>query len=217
MIISPASKLTKLGDLVNILQQYHDKSEYIYTDDVFAQEMIEFLLTLFDTKLVLLRNKPDNYLEVETTWTNDSNYKKFGTMIWSPVSYKKSINLPLQKKHIVCQFDCRTKVSWNRTISSKNIFTICKSIGEIYNIGDNHIDGTINCTNFSLSEKYELLSTSSFYIGINSGLSHLALMTNSNVFILYEHPNNPWFFYPDDSNILEINKFLSNIKSLIYF
>ena len=208
MNIEPLPKLIKLGDLVNIIQRYYNIAENIYINDLNAIEMIKFLLSLFETKLKLIDYKPANIEYVSTTWTNLWP-NEFGTMCWSPKDYKKAINLPFsQQSHIVCQFDTRTPTSWDRNIKIDNIYKICQSFSEIYNIGDRELPFVKNCNKFSLSEKYDLLSTAKAYIGINSGLSHLSLMTNTKTYILYE-TNNPWFFYPNSSNILQVDDFIN--------
>lgn len=204
--------LTHLGDLVNIVQQYHNKADYIYTKHVKAQVILDFLLPLFDGTLKRSA-KPFKAFEYVTTtwfapWPNE-----FGTMCWCPLSYKKAINLPeTHGSHVVYQFDARSPVPWTKTIPATDIKAIGHIVGPAYNIGDNDIPGSINCTQYSLQDKFKLLSTAKLYIGIGSGLSHLALMTNTPTYITYEGNNNPWFFFPDDATIIESKALISTLK-----
>lgn len=211
MNIQPFPKLTHLGDLVNIIQHYCTIADYIYTDDLQAREMIEFLLSLLDVKLKSCQTKPNQIEFVAPTWTF-SQPNEFGTMFWHPRSYKKSTNLPQkQDSHIVCQFDARANV---QTITEEDIFNICKTIGVIHNIGDRKFEFTINHNQCSLNEKYQLLNSAHAYIGIDSGLSHLALMSNTPTYILYKK-NNPWFFYPDEAITIECENFFKIIEKIL--
>lgn len=208
MNIIPHSKLSKLGDLVNILQHHHE-CDFIYSDNDSVREMLTFLIPLFNSKIKLSETKFDVFQTALTSWTCEWP-NKYGTLYWNPRSYLKAKDLPeKQEKHIVCQFDTRTAVSWNRTLSNKHIKNIIARF-KPYNIGDRSFDGAINCTNYSLAEKWNLLKTASVYIGINSGLSHLALMSNAKTFILYEEQNNPWFFYPNDALIMSAEEFINS-------
>jgi hypothetical protein len=191
-----------LGSLVNILQQYHDVSEVIYTDDLNDRHTIYFLLNLFEGKLKQSNAKPDNLKCVVPTWQIDAP-NAFGTSIWSSKSYKKAVGLPqIKNTHVVCDFD---------RISDDSIKSICKSAKKIYNIGNRKANHTEDCSSESLSVKYKLLSTACAYIGTDGGMSHLALMTNTPTCIIYNEQN-PWFFYPDNANIANLKTF---IKSLV--
>jgi len=206
-----------LASVTNIIQRYNDEADFIYSDNIEEQNLIEFLLNLIDSKLKLIKNKPVLFQEVKATWDYDFP-NDFGTIFWNPKSYKKSFDLPKkQESHIVCQFDIGHENYCKNLISNKNISYIVKTLGHIYNIGENDIEGTINCTQISLQDKWELLKNAKNFIGTNGGLSHLSLMTNVNTFIVFEKQNNPWFFFPDNANIIEIQNFKKSISFLKFF
>jgi len=193
-----------LGDLVHVLQVWQNDAEFIYVDPKpcpccgqKAQETIQFILNLMgNPRLKLSTTKLDDQLLVIPTWRKEA--PDIPIHRWRRTSYTKAINLPTHRTNkVVCQFDARSTPHWNKNVSNEIIREIVRLFkGRLVNIGDNIILGTQNMTRSSLSEKWEVLASAKYYIGIDSGMSHLALMTNTPVMIMYSDML-PWLFYPD--------------------
>ena len=167
----------------------------------FSSCMIKDLLTLFDTNLTLSETpfELSDFQIVKADWMC-STWKENMTLEWVRTPYVKARFLPKQKSHIAVQFDARCNVPWKKTISDKYIQMIAEEFDDfkIVNIGDREFEFFENKTKIGLLDKFEIIASSQRYIGIDSGLSHLALMTNTDVNILYEgKENQPWLFYPD--------------------
>lgn len=199
MIITP-SKYAHLGDLVNILQIYPDAKQICFegTCPCGCKQDVLFLLrqlvSLFKKEIKVAAEVPESAQQVYPIWAQDFKDSS-GTLRYFNGPYEKAKNLPNKKDYIACQFDYRSK----STPWFKGIFDLSPIISrykkKLINIGDQKIDGIQNCTDLSLKEKFEIIASSKMYIGIDSGLSHLALMTNTNCFICHEN-RCPWFFYP---------------------
>ena len=124
MNIIPNLSFVDLASVTNIIQRYNDEADFIYSDNIEEQNLIEFLLNLIDSKLKLIKNKPVLFQEVKATWDYDFP-NDFGTIFWNPKSYKKSFDLPKkQESHIVCQFDIGHENYCKNLISNKNIFNV---------------------------------------------------------------------------------------------
>jgi hypothetical protein len=215
MKIAISNKTNKLGDIVIILQYYHDLSNGIYVEKLTAKNTLRFILKLINKDIEILENK-DNTTEVFPSWTC-SYPNEFGTMIWKNKEYKKAIDLPTQQQNfLTISLSARTKVPWQTTLFENTIQEINKYFKwiKVYNLGDEELTNTINCTNFSIEEKFNLLKNAAVHVGINNGMSHLSLMTNSNTYILYEKGNSPWFYFPRNANVLAANK--DNIRNIFY-
>lgn len=199
MIITPL-KHAHLGDLVNILQIYPNVEQICFNglcpcgckQDTFV--LLNQLVSLFEKEIKVSDKVPENAKKVYPIWSQD--FKHFsGTLCYYNKPYVKAKNLPNKKDHIACQFDYRSKYTpW-----FKGVFDLSPIINrykkKLINIGDQKIEGIQNCIDLDLKEKFDILASSNMYIGIDSGLSHLALMTNSSCFICHENKC-PWFFYP---------------------
>jgi hypothetical protein len=190
-----ALKHNHLGDLINILQR--NKTKAIYVPDE-AKPMLEFLLSLFPNPPAItdIIGTP-----VLPTWTQDVK-NPTGTLVWYRPPYVKAVNLPKQRRrHVACQFDARSKPWWTKTIPDDMIRELASRHQGMINIGDRIFDFMENRVDASLQEKFEIIATARFYVGIDSGLSHLALMTNTPTYIVYQK-HCPWFFYPDGTTFV---------------
>jgi hypothetical protein len=201
MIIYPA-KYAHLGDLINILQ-IHADSEQICIDKICpcgceqnTFDLLTDVVSFFDRNIEVHPIILPNAVKVYPIWAQNLKNPS-GTLRYYNKPYVKAKELPLQQNHIACQFDYRSKnTPWFKGIS--DLSQIIKRFKKkLVNIGDKHIEGIKNCVDYTLKEKFHILASSSMYIGIDSGLSHLALMTNTKCYICHEN-RCPWFFYPKD-------------------
>lgn len=197
-----------LGDIINILQKYKS-ANYVYCKQKEEKnkfykyrinsncDIVKFLLSKLPFKMKICDDSYEGMV-VHPNWSqkipNDTK-----TRVWIRLPYEKMINLNEKKsEHIACQFDLRSFPPWPKRIQETNIKLIHKFFGcKLINIGDRNFSFLKNKTNVSLEEKLDIISTARFYIGIDSGLSHMSLMTNTKTYIV--HPENfcPWFFYPE--------------------
>lgn len=203
MKISLYKNHVHLGDTINNLQRHIFATEvympkFCRCCDTDLLSMIRFLVTLLPQPPKISDNAADS-IEVKPSWVqkmpNDS-----GTNQWYREPYVKAKKLPAtQQPHIACQFDARSRgYTWPKTITQENIQKLADIFGgRLINIGDRPINGAKNEVGISLEQKFDIISSAAAYVGIDSGLSHLALMTNAPVYIVYQEPYRPWFFYPD--------------------
>lgn len=208
MIITPI-KHVHLGDLINILQTYPQATEVCYQGACACGcgqstfDLLKQLAPLFSPTLLVNNFIPKNAMPVVPTWVQKTNTPA-GTLFWRKTPYRKISTLPESKgKHIACQFDYRSKnTPWFKGV--RDLSPILQTYGDrLINIGDNHINGIRNHLKLNVLEKLEIIATAKMYIGIDSGLSHLALMTNTNSYICHED-RCPWFFYPKGVRFINV-------------
>jgi|GEM_PF-5003220 hypothetical protein len=208
MIINPV-KHVHLGDLINVLQAHPQATEICYEGlcacgcGQNTVELLRQLAPLFSDNLKVNDFVPKNAIPVCPTWVQ-TLVNPTGTSSWRSTPYKKISNLPSDKgKHIACQFDYRSKnTPWFKGIN--DLSPILQAFGDkLINIGDKPINGIENQLKISVLEKLEIIATAKMYIGIDSGLSHLALMTNTGSYICHENKC-PWFFYPKGVKFINV-------------
>lgn len=191
MTLWPKNK--HLGDLISIIQRDGHMYDYILTDNCMCcgrntEGMIRDIITMLSIPIKPTRKIVGDVAMVSPRWCN---------LLHETTSYRRADNLPECLGHVACQFDARTKTPWTKTISPEFIALLGGSV----NLGDQTRKGFDNRTDISLREKFKAIASARFYFGIDSGLTHLALMTNTPVFILHTSGCKPWFFYPEDANI----------------
>jgi hypothetical protein len=132
-----------------------------------------------------------------------------------PGPYRQAIHPPLPKTNITCQFDARSNTAlWKKTLPRETIAAIKPILGNPINIGDNPIPGFDNRTGLSLREKYHLIASSALYVGIDSGITHLAIMAGVKTVVLHNEDFCPFFFYPDAENLTFISR-LDDLAAMV--
>ena len=132
-----------------------------------------------------------------------------------PGPYRKAIHPPLPKTNITCQFDARTSPAWwKKTLPPETIAALKPILGTAINIGDNPIPGFDNRIGLSLGEKYDLIASSTLYVGIDSGLTHLAIMAGVKTVVLHNEDFCPTLFYPDSENLTFISR-LNDVAAMV--
>lgn len=209
-----------LGDIINVIQSNLDSEEIICKDRCVccnsdSYEMASFIADLLGIKNKIKKNSVNNYNLKMPTWVQDIP-NKMETISWYSKPYKKAININYKKNNsIVCQFDFRS--GKNKDIPNLFKNKIIQSFkSKLVNIGDNpHLD-IINLNGYDLKTKWEAICKAKCYIGIDSGLSHLALMSNTPVYIVYKNHYCPWFFYPENTRFFnQPDQLIDLIKSEI--
>ena len=66
----------------------------------------------------------------------------------------------------------------------------------------------------SLREKYDLIASSTLYVGIDSGLTHLAIMAGVKTVVLHNEDFCPTLFYPDSENLTFISR-LDDLAAMV--
>jgi ADP-heptose:LPS heptosyltransferase len=172
-------------------------ADFIYADEK-TVSMLDFILSITDTQLKTTNQMIADCKEVGPDWFQEA--KLSGTFLWNRQPYFKAKSLPTEKfTHIACQFDARTRVPWSKGVSDAFLDRLAATYpGRLVNIGDLNRRGMSNEVGASLARKFEVIATAQSYIGIDSGLTHMSLMTNTPTHIAYSDVK-PWFFYPDQS------------------
>lgn len=134
-------------------------------------------------------DSPETYEQVTPMWV-----KSHIPTPYDSLPYVKAKNLPMTSDHIVCQFDSRSK-------GDKVPKDVTKYITEnMINLGDNKLP-CINKIELTLLEKFYLIASAKSYIGIDSGLTHLALMTNTPITLMHPKNWNAKKYYPETNQI----------------
>jgi hypothetical protein len=149
-----------------------------------------------------VRDTIDGAIPVDTDWTQSGK----PVQIWNRRLYERPPAKPKQQNYIACQFDARTNTPWKKTVEPETVSLISNINETIYNIGDKSHPGLVDKTKLVLADKFEIISSARAYIGIDSGLTHMALMSHCPVIvILHRSQIKPWYFYPDDPRIVFID------------
>lgn len=190
MKIIPHKKTSHLGDLINILQT-QDADEIVAESS--TEEMLTFLMSVFPNGPKITHDTIEAKT-VKPSWSKELP-DRTESNVWFRGPYKKTNTKNQKKSHIACQFDARSFPPWPKSI--KNTHKLLELFpNRLVNIGDKTIEGMKNKTECSLSEKFEILNSATAYIGIDSGLTHLALMTDVPVYVVHPEKYCPWIFYP---------------------
>ena len=186
-----------LGDLVNIVQSWHDiPCEFV--GDFRCQCCGNKLSVLVPFLIGILPDCKMRYCEgvkseiVVPSWMNGVNLRY----------YRKASNLPEKEDHVVCSFSNRSILLCDgeppKSISERDIEIVVGRFGDrdIYNLSDVPLSGTIDATHMSIEEKFELVSSSSTCVSTDNGIAHLSLMTNSKTIVVHKSGWNARRFYP---------------------
>jgi hypothetical protein len=132
-----------------------------------------------------------------------------------PGPYRKAVHPPLPKTNITCQFDARTNPAWwKKTLPPETIAALKPILGNPINIGDKPIPGFDNRMGLSLREKYHLIASSILYVGIDSGLTHLALIAAVKTIVLHNEDFCPTLFYPNSEDLTFISR-LDDLAAMV--
>lgn len=171
MKIRPAPNRLHLGDIINIIQRHSD-CNFIYgggfcrccNNDV--RDTVEQVLSLLDVNLKLT-DDPTDAVEVWPSWSNSETS-------WDQRPYLRSPRKLPKKNHIACQFDAR---SGHGKLPAKIEVEIFKNRGlPLIDLGDS--------SGLGIREKFDVLASAKFYVGVDSGITHLALMTDTPVLVM---------------------------------
>lgn len=132
-----------------------------------------------------------------------------------------------EKKIFICtEGSKRQQANWCRIIPEKIANRILGNIGTLYQIGSEanyKINGAVDLRGASIKETFEYLGGADAFIGVNSGLMHLAnCIPWVKVFVyvecdvslpisfnnVYTHPTNEWLY---DDNVFFGNKTYENV------
>ena len=179
-----------LGDLINVIQQVHHRalshpglhfmfSKHCPCCGIDSGKMVQELLSLLDTPVKYGKSK--NFILMSPAWTKQHKATPYD---WK---YAKAKNLPKQGEHVVYQFDKRSK--GNKVPA--NVFDFVKP--DMINIGER--------SKLDLLEKFHILASAKSYIGIDSGISHLALMTETPILVIHPKSWNASRYYPQSNQL----------------
>jgi hypothetical protein len=207
MVTIKPVKHNHLGDLINILQ--FNKADYIYVQHQCSccgqdlRVMVKTLLNFMGNKVRVVDEPIGDVVDVKPTYAQEfenkhGSWSKLGTFIWQRTPYKKIKLDVVKENYVACQFDHRSNPPWPKGITEHKIQALTKIVKlPLVNIGDKHRISMLNRTEVSLEEKTKIIAKAKAYVGIDSGLTHVALMTETPTYVVYEFPYCPWFFYPD--------------------
>ncbi len=198
------SRYYHLGDVINIIQQIHHKSidipgfYSIFSNikccpccGVNTGGMMKKIVGLLDTKLTFTTATPKTYDILTPKWV-----LAHAPTPYDDLPYAKAKNLPPKRNYVVCQFDARSR---GEKIPGRN--KIQKLINnQMINIGDKRLP-CINKTDLGLLEKFRLIASAKSYIGIDSGLTHLALMTDTPIVLVHPKSWDAKKYYPKTDQI----------------
>ena len=212
--ITPDLRFRHLGDLINIVQRYADSDLIVGAGtcpccghDIGAT--LRFICELLQCRLKVTAEELPHASVVRPSWCETPPLR------W-PGPYRKAVHPPLPKTNIItCQFDARTNPSWwKKTLPPETIAALKPILGNPINIGDKPIPGFDNRMGLCLHEKYHLLASSILYIGIDSGITHLALMAGVKTVVLHNEDFCPTLFYPDSEDLTFISQ-LDDLAALV--
>jgi hypothetical protein len=192
-----------LGDLVNQIQLYHPYADWIYCgppelEDGHAKhilhgataqsirESVEFILSLLVTKLrPLYEPWPDMY--PVSPWLG---------LLPCP-GYALAKDLPRLNDGPPClSLDARS--SEFKQLSPEYRWRLAERYPGAINLGDTPLPGLQDLTEASLPEKFTALARARFFIGIDNGMMHMALMTRTPIYGLRSAQVPAWQHYPYD-------------------
>lgn len=193
-----------LGDLVNIYQQCAALSDTtLYSETICpccqnsAADVFKFLTGLNPAvKFGKLGGKP---IEMNPWWFKDWQGQK--------TDYIKALQLPSKGSHIAVQIDSRSKGQKIPIWASRAVKLLNKAI----NVGDR----PLKCKNknkVDLATKFEIIASARYYVGIDSGLTHLALMTNTPIILIHPPEWDVSRFYPDTPQIVKVSNYKDFVK-----
>lgn len=171
--IKPSEKRLHLGDLVNIVQTNLDANQIVDSQKCkccgnSAAEVLSFVITLLKLNIQTTSNESDAQ-EVFPFWSNSEKN-------WSKTPYLKPQQPRCIQKFISYSFDVRSNIKYKRPLAKDIDYFLKNCPLPCIDLGDQ--------SSFSLPEKYEKIASSLFFVGANNGLTHLAMMSETQTFLL---------------------------------
>lgn len=133
------------------------------------------------------------------TWENKS---------WDHSVYMKAIKKSKKENYLAYQFDVRS--SYRKRPPQKEIDSFLSQFkGSLIDVGES--------SKLNIKEKFDVVDRAFCYVGADSGITHLALMSTTPIIVMQneEHPRQ--LFYPYSNQIKFLNNHidvLEHIKSL---
>ena len=192
------AKYVHLGDLVNIVQLHIEEIAAIGAPAHCAccgrspQATLKFLLGLVESPLFY--------------W--DGNDGELVSPSWEleipPIPYRLASSLPPNMGHIACHFDTLSHVYGDVKLAP-NVAEITRALGkrELVNVGIAPQAGMRNRHDASLEEKFQIMASAELVIGIDDGLSHLALMTEAKTIVVHKPKHPVHLFYAGAAVLLD--------------
>ncbi len=162
-------------------EAYPDQEHQIYCEQPKVIKTLREVLNLFDTKVVCLEQLPKDdvpLIQPKLNWSDLSGTER--------ILYKKAKDLPVKKKNqITVQVSSRCHHSLEIKPNEFNFRVLPKlpAHAEIINLGDDNLPGTRDMGKATIREKLDLIAQSQVHLSINSGTTHLALLTNTHVVV----------------------------------
>lgn len=191
-----------LGDVINVVQQAHHYSNRSGEYRMFSrgpcpccggdtEKMLQQIISLLDTNLKFSKKSSPNAEVFTPAWVKPHKRNP-----WDRLPYVKAKRMPATRTHVVCQFDGRSRgdkvPAWNQIVK------LIKP--KWFNIGDRAIPCQ-DKTELDLIAKFRLIASAKLYVGIDSGLTHLALMTNTPILLVHPAGWDARRFYPETDQI----------------
>lgn len=208
-----------LGDMVNIVQQTHIRAVtlpniyYMFSNHICpccknnTNKTLKEILNLLKTPVHYLSTTPDyDFTYAQPWWHPNRERNSFDYL-----PYTKAINLPVEKgNYIACQFSSRTNQT-KKQVKARDIKRIVNAFTNIINLGDDKLDVQLNTGHYSIKQKLDIIAKARFYIGIDSGCTHLACMTNTPIFIIHPSTWSAHIYYPKTDQI----RYATSVKELL--
>ncbi len=181
-----------LGDMINSVNIAHEEAvrntefDYFiycnYQGETVAkkrpQESLKEVLGLIDTPIRYLPSGPENSRTISPHWVKWAKQNP-------PQRYVKARNLPTQREdYITIQTNSRSTL--DKGLFPEEDVRLVEVIQphRVINLSDQEIPNTTFLGDASLREKLEVIAKAKAHIGVNSGMIHLALMTNTPIVLI---------------------------------
>ena len=186
-----------LGDIIGIIQNHLDAEQFYAHSTCICcgndcLDCTRQILELLNIENKLTKNSK-NAIKGEVIWFN----KK-----WDYSSYSK-IKIKSKKENYYCyQFDARS--SYHKLPSKEQLDNFLKNFpGDLIDVGEK--------SKLNVKEKFNIINNSISYIGVDSGVTHLAMMSNTPTFVFQNEKHPRQFSYPKTTQI----KFCIDYRDII--
>ena len=200
-----------LGDLINIIQQCVKMKKAILGsthtcnccgNDVY--DSIVQLLSLLQSNTIAIKENLHPSQTICPSWSR----KSFGLPPIKNPDYNKSFMAIDQSSKtsdfFTYQFDARSNAKMKSIDQSEK--------SRLLESGLNFVDVGEGQSN--IIKKFDLINRSVAYIGIDSGMTHLALMTNTPIYLIHPKAYDPLLFYPTTTQISAYHQMEDIVKCL---
>ena len=196
-----------LGDLINIYQQCAQMGNVTLFSKTIcpccknsAEKVFKFLIQL--NPAVKFGKLYTPITEMKPWWFEGKD----------KIDYVKAVKLPQKDSYISVQIDSRSQGKKIPHWAKKAIH----SLEKVINIGDRPLKCK-NKTKVNLQNKFDIIASSRYYVGIDSGLTHLALMTNTPIILIHPQGWDARKFYPDTKQITYVTTYSDFLEAKKYY